>query len=514
MFSSSVFAIFALVVFVFVVVSIVITRMYIKAPPNVAYIISGWKSEPRILKGQGGIRIPFLERIDNLYLGQMSVDIKTGQPVPTNDFINVNVDAVAKVQVKSTPEGIRLAAKNFLNRTAEQIASDLRDSLEGNMREIVGTLTLKAINTDRDSFSDQVMKKAAGDMQKLGIEILSCNIQNVTDENGLIRDLGMDNTSKIKKDAAIAKANADRDVAIVQAQADKEANDARVKSDTEIAERQNELAIKRAELKRQADIKQAEADAAYEIQKQEQMKTVKTATVNAEIAQAEREAELRAKEVSVKEQMLAAEIKKQAEADRYAVEQKVQADLSRRQRLAEAELYEQQKVAEAIRAKGQAEADAIRMKGEAEAASIKAKGEAEAAAMDKRAEAMKKYGQAAMAEMAIRILPQVAAEIAKPLASIDKVSVIGSNATGASSVAENVPIVMARTIQTIKEATGIDMAEIAKAETYDAKVNRNVNVEGLKDVQLNVTTKTKKAFPIKDLPVPTDMGDGPSDDKK
>ena len=464
-----------------------ITQTYVKAPPNIAYIISGWSKEPRILKGQGGIRVPFLERIDNLYLGQMSVDIKTGQPVPTNDFINVTVDAVAKVQVERTPEGIRLAAKNFLNRNPEQIASDLRDSLEGNMREIVGTLSLKDINTDRDSFSDQVMKKAAGDMQKLGIEILSCNIQNVTDENGLIRDLGMDNTSKIKKDAAIAKANAERDVKIVQAEADKSANDARVKADTEIAERQNELSIKRSELKRQADIKQAEADAAYEIQKQEQMKTVKTATVNAEIAQAERVAELRAKEVSVKEQMLAAEIKKQAEADRYAVEQKAQADLSRRQRQAEAELYEQQKIAEAIRAKGQAEADAIRMKGEAEAASIQAKGEAEAAAMDKRAEAMKKYGQAAMAEMAIRIVPQVAAEIAKPLASIDKVTVIGSNASGASSVAENVPLVMARTFQTIKEATGVDLAEIAKADTYDAKVNRNVTVKGLEGLRLNET---------------------------
>ena len=473
----------ALGIIVVIALVFAITQTYVKAPPSIAYIISGWTRDPRILKGQGGVRVPFLERIDQLYLGQMSVDIKTGQPVPTNDFINVTVDAVAKVQVEPTPNGIHLAAKNFLNKTPAEIASELKDSLEGNMREIVGTLSLKDINTDRDSFSDQVMKKAAGDMQKLGIEILSCNIQNVTDENGLIRDLGMDNTSKIKKDAAIAKANAERDIKIVQAEADKTANDARVKADTEIAERQNELSIKKSELKRQADIKQAIADAAYEIQKQEQMKSVKTATVNANIAQAEREAELKAKEVAVKEQMLAAEIKKQAEAERYAVEQRAEANLAQRQRQAEAELYEQQKTAEAIRAKGQAEADAIRMKGEAEAAAIKAKGEAEAAAMDKRAEAMKKYGQAAMAEMAIRIVPQVAAEIAKPLASIDKVTVIGSNATGASSVAENVPIVMARTFQTIKEATGIDLAEIAKADTYDAKVNKNVNVKGLENLQ-------------------------------
>ena len=471
-----------LAVIVVILLIIAITQTYVKAPPNVAYIISGWTKEPRILKGQGGIRIPFLERIDNLYLGQMSVDIKTGQPVPTNDFINVSVDAVAKVQVERTPEGIRLAAKNFLNRNPDEIANELQDSLEGNMREIVGTLTLKDINTDRDSFSDQVLNKAAIDMKKLGIEILSCNIQNVTDENGLIRDLGMDNTSKIKKDAAIAKANAERDVKVVQAEADKTANEARVKADTEIAERQNELAIKRSELKRLSDIKQAEADAAYEIQRQEQMKTIQAATVNAEIAKAEREAELKQKEVTVKEQMLAAEIKKQAEAERYAVEQKAEAELAKRQRDAEAELYEQQKIAEAIRAKGQAEADAIRLKGEAEAAAIRAKGEAEAAAMDKRAEAMKKYGQAAMAEMAIRIVPQVAAEIARPLSSIDKVTVIGSSASGASSVAENVPLVMARTFQTIKEATGIDLAEIAKADTYAAKVNRNINVNGLEDL--------------------------------
>lgn len=468
---------------VVILIGLIVT-MYVKAPPNIAYIISGWKSEPRILKGQGGLRIPFVERLDKLYLGQMSVDVKTGQPVPTNDFINVSVDAVAKVQVERSPEGIRLAAKNFLNEDPKAIAEELQDSLEGNMREIVGTLTLKDINTDRDSFSDQVMNKAAIDMKKLGIEILSCNIQNVTDENGLIRDLGMDNTSKIKKDAAIAKANAERDVKVVQAEADKTANEARVKADTVIAEQQNQLAIKKSELKRQADIKQAEADAAYEIQRQEQMKTIQTATVNAEIAKTEREAELKMREVSVKEQTLAAEIKKQAEAEKYAVEQQAQAELAKRKLQAEAELFEQQKIAEAIRAKGQAEADAIRMKGEAEASAIKAKGEAEAAAMDKRAEAMKKYGHAAMAEMAIKVIPQVAAEIAKPLSSIDKVTVIGGSASSASSVADNVPLVMARTFETIKASTGIDLAEIARSDTYDAKVNRNVNVSGLEGTTL------------------------------
>ena len=243
---------------------------YVKAPPDQAYIISGPRKDSRVLIGCAGIRIPFIERLDKLYLGQMTVDIKTELSVPTNDFINVNVDAVAKVCIAPTPEGIKLAAKNFLNKSAEDITMDLQASFQGNMREIIGTLSLKEINTDRDSFSDQVKQKASLDMDKLGIKILSCNIQNVTDENGLIRDLGADNTALIKKNASIAKAQADRDVAIAQAEADKAANEARVLSDTQIAQMNTELEIKRAELKIASDTKQAQADAAYHIQEQEQ----------------------------------------------------------------------------------------------------------------------------------------------------------------------------------------------------------------------------------------------------
>ncbi len=184
---------------VVVLILLILFSGYVKAPPDQAYIISGLKKDSRVLVGRAGIKIPYLERLDRLYLGQMTVDIKTEQSVPTNDFINVNVDAVAKVRISPTADGIKLAAKNFLNKKALDITMDLQDSLQGNMREIIGTLSLKEINTDRDSFSDQVMSKASKDMDKLGIEILSCNIQNVTDENGLIKDLGADNTSRIKK---------------------------------------------------------------------------------------------------------------------------------------------------------------------------------------------------------------------------------------------------------------------------------------------------------------------------
>lgn len=481
------------------IVLIILASGYVKAPPDQAYIVSGLKKDAKILIGRAGIRIPFLERMDRLYLGQMTVDIKTEQSVPTNDFINVNVDAVAKVRISPTPEGIRLAAKNFLNKRAEDITLDLQDSLQGNMREIIGTLSLKEINTDRDSFSDQVMSKASKDMDKLGIEILSCNIQNVTDENGLIKDLGADNTSKIKKDAAIAKAQADRDIAIAQAEADKASNDARVLAETEIAQKNNELAIRRAELQKESDTKKAEADAAYEIQKQEQEKTIQTTTVNAQIAKAEREAELRKQEVAIQQQQLEAEINKKADADRYAVEQKAAADLSKRQREAEAKKYELEMEAEARKAQAEKEAEAMRARAaasryaaEQEAAGIQAKGAAEAAAiqakllaeaegMEKKAEAYAKYNNAAVIEMLVSIMPQMAAEIAKPLSAIDKVNIYGggTDGSGVGQFSGNAATVMQQVFDTMTEATGVDFRDILRAQTYDAKVNRNVNLTGI-----------------------------------
>ena len=405
---------------------------YVKAPPDQAYIISGLKKDGKILIGRAGIKIPFFERLDKLYLGQMTVDIKTEQSVPTNDFINVNVDAVAKVRISPTPEGIKLAAKNFLNKKAVDITRDLQDSLQGNMREIIGTLSLKEINTDRDSFSDQVMQKASKDMDKLGIEILSCNIQNVTDENGLIRDLGADNTSLIKKNAAIAKAQADRDVAIAQAEADKAANEARVLSDTEIARMNNELEIKKAELKIISDTKKAEADAAYTIQQQEQQKSIETATVNAQIAKAERDAELKKQEVEIAKQKLDAEIRAQADAERYRMEQEAQADLFKRQKDAEAKRYEEEQAAEAAKKAAEAakyakeqEAAGIAAVGKAEAEAIQAKALAEAEGIDRKAEAMKKYGQAAMVEMVMQALPDIARNVAEPLSKVDKITMYG-----------------------------------------------------------------------------------------
>ena len=356
------------------------------------------------------------------------------------------------------------------------------------MREIIGTQKLKELCTDRKNFGDEVQKKAQVDMNALGIEIISCNIQKIDDEKGLIIALGQDNMSQIQKDASIAKAQAERDVAIAEAEAGKIANEARVVAETEIAQKNNELAIKKAELQKASDAKKAEADAAYEIQKQEQEKTIQAATVNAQIAKAEREAELNKQQVLVEQQRLEAEVNKKADAERYAVEQKAAAELARRQREAEAKKYEQEKEAEARKAQAEAEkfamlqeAEGVKAKGEAEAAAIQAKGLAEAEAMEKKAEAMKKYGQAAMMEMIVQALPEMAKAIAEPLSTIDKVTIIdsGNGEAGVSSMGSYVPGVLAKTIESVKETTGLDITEIMKANTYDAKVTRNVNISGL-----------------------------------
>lgn len=503
-----------LIVVAVIIVLAVLASGYVKASPNKAYIISGLRKEPKVLIGRAGIKIPFLEKKDELMLKQISIDIKTNGYIPTKDFIGVDIDAVAKVRVITvkdvtvdkngnllsgadfnkyiTHAMAQAAMKNFLNMREDDIRDALTDSLQGNMREIIGTQCLKELCNDRKTFGDEVQAKAQKDMNALGIWIESCNIQKIEDENNLIVALGQDNMSQIQKDASVAKAQADRDVAIARAEADKVANDAKVSADTEIAQKQTELAIKKAELKKASDIKQAEADAAYKIQEQEQRKSIEVSSANADIAKQEREIELKRREAEVTEQTLDAQVKKKAEAEKFARQQAAEAELIERQRKADAEMYEKQKTADAKKIEADAmmyakaqEAEAIKKVGEAEAEAIRAKGIAEAEATEKKADAMAKYGKAAMTEMIVKILPEMAREIAQPLAAIDKITIIdgGNGEPGVNSMGGYVPQVLAKTIESIKETTGFDLTEVMKADTYDAKVNKNIDVTGLNTVK-------------------------------
>lgn len=489
----------ALVVILFI---ILLCIGYVKAPPDMAYIISGIKKKAKIVIGKAAIRIPFFERLDKLNLRLIPIDVKTSNAVPTADYININVDATVNVKISNDPEKLRLAAENFLNKNTEYIASVAREVLEGNVREIVGKMKLEEMVSDRQKFANLVKENAEPDLAAMGLDIISFNVQNFVDGNEVIENLGIDNIVKIKKAAAIARAESERDIKVAQASADKESNDAAVAAQTEIAKKQNELAIKKSELQMDADTKKAMADAAYEIQKEEQRKTIEITTANADIAKQEREIELKQKEVAVKEQALEAEIKKQAEADKYAAQQRADAQLYQRQKDAEAKQFEAQREAEARKAQAEAdrfskeqEAAGIRAVGEAEASAIQAKGIAEAEAMEKKAEAYAKYNKAAVAEMMIKVLPDIAAKIAEPLGQIDKITIIGGGEgtnNGVEQVAGNVPVVMSKLFESMKEATGIDLAEIVKADTYDAKVNRNVNVSGLDDVNIIMNDKREK----------------------
>lgn len=514
--------IIAIVVLVIAILAILASG-YVKASPNKAYIISGIKREPKVLIGRAGIKIPFLEKKDELILKQISIDIKTNGYIPTKDFIGVDIDAVAKVRVltqrdvtvnakgevvagadsnkRITTEMANAAMKNFLNMNEDQIRDALTDSLQGNMREIIGTQCLKELCNDRKTFGDEVQAKAQKDMNALGIWIESCNIQKIEDENNLITALGQDNMSQIQKDASVAKAQADRDVAIARAQAQKDANDAQVIAETEIAQKQTELAIKKAELKKESDIKKAEADAAYKIQEEEQRKTVEITTANANLARQEKELELKEREVSIKEKALEAEVKKTAEANKYAAQQKADAEQYERQKRAEAELFEIQRqaeaekakseaerfakeqAAEAVKAAGLAEAAAVAAKGKAEAEAIQAKAEAEAAGILKKAEAMKQYGDAARQQMELDTLkvyfeqlPKIAEAVAKGYMNVDSIKMFGGDS---SKLAGDIMTTVTQVTDGIKESTRLDINEMlakgfAKEKAEDTKPVENV----------------------------------------
>lgn len=467
-----------------IVLVVLLCTGYKKAPPDTAFIISGLRK--KIVIGKAAIKLPFLDRLDRLNLKLIAIDVKTSNAVPTADYINIQVDAAVNVKISSEPDKLALAAENFLNQDTPYIAGIAREVLEGNMREIVGRMRLEEMVSDRQKFANLVKENAEPDLAAMGLDIVSFNVQNFADGNGVIDDLGIDNISQIKKKAAIAKAEADKEIAVAKAEADKQANEARVNAEREIAKKNNELAIQQADLKKMEDAKRAEADAAYSIEEQEQRKTIEIATAEASIAKQEKEILLKEKEAQVEERALDAEVRKKAEADKFARQQDAEATLFERQKQAEAEKFEKEQEAEALKAMAEAqkyakeqEAVGIRMVGEAEAEAIRAKGVAEAEAMEKKAEAYQKYNNAAVAEMLIQVLPEVAGKIAEPLKQIDKITIIGSDADGVGSVSGNVPSVLAKLFETMKETVGIDLGEIVRAGSYDAKVNRNLNISGL-----------------------------------
>lgn len=423
---------------------------YLKAPPDMAFVISGL-GKKRILIGRAGWHMPFFERVDKLSLQVMQVDVKTSEAVPTNEFINVMVDGVANIKISSDPALLERAAESLLGMRSNELISLVTQVLEGNMREIVGSVGLKEMVQDRQGVAKKITENVVPDMCKLGIEVVNFNIQNFRDNAGTIENMGIDNVEQIRKNAQIAKANAQRDIAIAASQADQEANAVRVDSEKKIAEQNAALLVQQAEMKVLADTKKADADAAYSIQQESQRKTIEITRANADIARREKEAEMAEKEIAIKELKLDAEVRKQADAMKYQAQQEAESDLIRRQRDADAKKYEALMEAEAQKA----QADAARYAMEQEAEGIRAKGLAEAEAIEKKAEAQRKMGEASVLEMYLSALPEVVKNAAAPLAQTDKIVMYGEG--NSTKMVKDVMASSSQVVEALKESTGIDL---------------------------------------------------------
>lgn len=452
-----------------VIVIILLVSGYVKAPPDKAFIISGLHKQSRRVIGRAAIKIPFFERLDVLPLAAKQVDVKTAQPVPTADYINVKVDSVVNIKIPNEsesaiipirhPDGtvgtkeytaeelLNKAQQNFLNKPASEIIAMAKEVLEGNVREIIGQMSLEEMVSDRQRFAELVKQNAAPDLAELGLMIVSFNVQNFIDDNGVIENLGIDNTERIRKNASIAKANAQKEVAIAEALAQKEANNARIQAQLEISQKNTDLVIRQAELKAKSDIEMAKAEAAFKIQAEEQRKVQEVTTSNADIAKQEKEIELKLKQAEVKEKSLDADVRRVAEADKYKKQQEAdarkytdeknaEAELTIVTKKAEADLIKAQKAAEAKKAEAEAikysavqEAEGIKAKGLAEAEAIRAKALAEAEGLDKKAEAMQKMQEAAILQMYFDKLPEIAKAVAEPLTKVDKITMYGDGNT-------------------------------------------------------------------------------------
>ena len=466
---------------------------YVKASPDTAYIISGLRRKPKVLIGKAGVKIPFFEKKDELKLQLIPIDVKTSSAVPTADYINIRVDAAVNVKISAEQEKLNLAAQNFLNKKVDYIAQVAREVLEGNMREIVGKMNLEEMVSDRQKFASLVKENAEPDLAAMGLDIVSFNVQNFVDSNGVIENLGVDNIVKIQKNAAISRAISEKEIAKAQAEAKMEANQAQINAETEIAKMNNDLAIKKAELTKESDVKRAEADAAYKIQEEEQRKSIEIKTADANIAKQEKEILLKQKEADVMEKSLDAQVKKKAEAEKFARQQQADAELYQRQRDAEAKKYETQQEAEARKYETQQEAEAlkaqaeaeryareqeaegIRIKGMAEAEAIRAKAMAEAEGIEKKAEAMAKMGQAAVLEMYFNALPEVVRNAAEPLSKVEKITMYGDG--NSAKLMKDIMGTVTQVTDGLKESTGVDLTSVLAGFVGGklADVGSNVN---------------------------------------
>jgi flotillin len=452
--------------------------MWKKVPQDKALLITGLRK--RVISGGGGIVIPILERADSISLENMKLEVGTMGAL-TEQGVEISADGIAVLKVRSDVQSILAAIEQFNTgnekQTIDVIKETAKDILEGKLREILSTMTVEEIYKNRERFASQVQEVAALELAEMGLEIKAFTIRDINDNKGYLEALGKKRIAEVKRDAAIAEAIAVRDETRETAIAQKDGEEARLKAESEIAnaEKNKELLVQTYR-KEQETIK-AEADIAYDMRKYTLQKDVEIEKENIEIAKKDRQIELANMEIRRKELELDAVVRKQAEADRYKEQQLAEAMLYTAQRSADAEKYrtmaEAAGRADAIRAEGFARAEAIKAQNEAEAEGIRLKGEAEAKAMREKAEAYKLYNEAAVTQMIIDRLPEIAEAIARPLAQTEKIVIIDNggkeSSGGAAKVSGYVTEILSSLPETVNALTGVDLKEILRQSVASKK---------------------------------------------
>ncbi|WP_313891969.1 flotillin family protein [Psychrobacillus sp.] len=437
----------------------------------------------KIIRGGGTFVFPVFQQGQPLSLLSSKLEVTTPE-VYTEQGVPVMADGTAIIKIGGSISEIATAAEQFLGKSKDDRENEAKEVLEGHLRSILGSMTVEEIYKNRDKFSQEVQRVASQDLAKMGLIIVSFTIKDVRDKNGYLDSLGKPRIAQVKRDADIATAEAEKETRIKRAEASKEAQRSEIERATEIAEAEKDNQLKVAEYRREQDIARARADQAYELETARSKQEVTEQEMQIQIIERQKQIELEEKEILRREKQYDSEVKKKADADRYAIEQNAAASKSREMAEADAEKYRIEAKAKAdaekVRLDGLAKADSQRAQGESEADVIRLKGLAEAEAKRKIAEAFEMYGQAAVLDMIVKMLPEYAKQIASPLANIDKITVVdtgGGEGGGANKITSYATNLMSTLQETLKASSGIDVKEML--ENYSGKGNIRPSIEQL-----------------------------------
>jgi flotillin len=472
-----VFVVFGIVLVAIIFMAIWASR-YTKVGPNQVLIVSGRKHryvDPngqvqtrgfRVVKGGGTFVIPVVEKVDVLSLELLTIDVQTPE-VYTSKGVPVRVDGVAQIKVKGDDISIATAAEQFLGKSQDEIRNIATQTLEGHLRAILGTMTVEEIYQNRDAFAQKVQEVATGDMANMGLAIVSFTIRDIRDSQGYLDALGKPRIAQVKRDALIAQAEADRDATIRSAQANQAGQEAKFAADTKIAEAQRDYQINVANYQASVNTKKAEADLAYDLQKFKTGQLVKAEEVQVSIVEKQKQIELQQQEILRKQRELEATVQKPADAERYRVETLANAKKFQLETEAAGAAAATKATgfatADVTRATGVAEAEANKARGLAEAAIIEAQGKATATAMQAKAESFKQYNQAAVIEMIVRVLPEMAGRISEPLAKMERMVIINSGSSpggGASKLTGDVTQIISQLPPILESLTGVKFEKL------------------------------------------------------